>query len=243
MKEVYLFLLFLMTHFSVIAQNSGFPFGTMWYLEKIEENNVVYNIPSFNGFEYWRFQIANNYINGVQTDDFLTGEYCVGFTGPVNVEENRFYFIDETFAYNLVMCGWATPDDLEMMNRHMAFYQDYLPHLFYYDIQYSVTEQKLIVTNDIGDKAYYSTVPLSTEEPLEQFVKIYPNPFEERFFIEDYEQVIDEVKIFDNMGRLIKVVLNPEPVQEIMTDFSSGIYHIHIETKDGRIMNKKMIKE
>ena len=81
------------------------------------------------------------------------------------------------------------------------------------------------------------------EEPLEQFIKVYPNPFEERFFVEDYDQMVKEIKIFDNLGRFIKKLSNPNPVQEIYTDFSSGIYHIHIETKDGRIMNKKMIKE
>lgn len=85
--------------------------------------------------------------------------------------------------------------------------------------------------------------PLSIEEPLEQFIEVYPNPFSERFFVEDYDQMVKEIKIFDNLGRLIKKLSNPNPVQEIMTNFSSGIYHIHIETKDGRIMNKKMIKE
>ena len=85
--------------------------------------------------------------------------------------------------------------------------------------------------------------PLSIEEPLEQFVKIYPNPFSERFFVEDYDQMVKEIKIFDNLGRLIKKLSNPNPLQEIMTDFSSGIYHINTKTNDGRIMNKKMIKK
>ena len=85
--------------------------------------------------------------------------------------------------------------------------------------------------------------PLSIEEPLEQFIKVYPNPFKDHFFVEDYEQVIEEIKIFDNTGRLIKVISKPNPIQEIYTDFLSGIYHINIETKDGRIMNKKMIKK
>lgn len=84
---------------------------------------------------------------------------------------------------------------------------------------------------------------LSIEEPLEQFVKIYPNPFEERFFIEDYEQVIEEIKIFDNTGRLIKDISNPNTIQEIYTDFSSGVYHINIKSKDGRIMNRKVIRK
>lgn len=84
---------------------------------------------------------------------------------------------------------------------------------------------------------------LSVEEPLEQFIKVYPNPFEERFFVEDYEQVIKEIKIFDNVGKLIRKISNTNPLQGIYTDFSSGIYHINIESKDGRIMNKKIIKK
>ena len=86
--------------------------------------------------------------------------------------------------------------------------------------------------------------PLSIEEPLEQFVKIYPNPFEDRFFVEDYEQVIKEIKIFDNTGRIIKTVSETtQAVREIYANFASGIYFINIETKDNRVMTKKMIKK
>jgi len=85
--------------------------------------------------------------------------------------------------------------------------------------------------------------PLSVNEPLEQFIKIYPNPFEDHFFIEDSEGIIKSIKIFDNIGRLIKTVSNFNHVKEIYTDFTIGIYNITVETKDGRIMNKKMIKK
>lgn len=85
--------------------------------------------------------------------------------------------------------------------------------------------------------------PLSIEEPLEEFIKVYPNPFEDRFFVEDHERIIKSIRIFDNQGRIIKTVSNSSPVKEIYTDFASGVYIIKIETKDGRIMNKKMIKK
>lgn len=85
--------------------------------------------------------------------------------------------------------------------------------------------------------------PLSVEEPLEQFIKVYPNPFEDRFFVEDYERVIKEIKIFDNTGRIIKTISETNTLNEITTNFASGIYHIYIKTKDGRMMNRKMIKE
>ena len=86
--------------------------------------------------------------------------------------------------------------------------------------------------------------PLTIEEPLEQFIKVYPNPFEDLFFIEDSEGIIKNIKIFDNTGRIIKTISETtQTVREIHTNFASGIYFINIETKDGRIMNKKMIKK
>ena len=114
------------------------------------------------------------------------------------------------------MCDWTTNDDVTMMNRHINFYQNYLPHLFYFEIQSIGTENWLIITNNAGNKAYYSTVPLANikENELEQFIKVYPNPFEDHFFVDDNDQVIEEIKIFDNTGRLIKTVLNPNIAQE-----------------------------
>lgn len=85
--------------------------------------------------------------------------------------------------------------------------------------------------------------PLSIEEPLEQFIKVYPNPFNDRLFVEDFEGIIKNIKIFDNTGRIIKTVSNSNNVKEIYTDFSSGLYNITLETKDGRIISKKMIKK
>lgn len=86
--------------------------------------------------------------------------------------------------------------------------------------------------------------PLSVEEPLEQFIKVYPNPFEESFFIEDSEEIIKSIKIFDNTGRMIKTISEPtQAVREIHTHFASGIYFIKIEARDGRIMNKKIMKK
>lgn len=84
--------------------------------------------------------------------------------------------------------------------------------------------------------------PLSIQEPLEEFIKVYPNPFDDRLFVEDFKGIIENIKIYDNNGRIIKTVSKPN-MQEIYTAFASGIYHIKITTKDGRTMNKKFIKK
>lgn len=86
--------------------------------------------------------------------------------------------------------------------------------------------------------------PLSVNEPLEQFIKVYPNPVKDRLFIEDSEGIIKSIKIFNNTSKLIKTFSEPtESVHKIDTNFANGIYHIIIETKDGRTINKKIIKK
>jgi uncharacterized delta-60 repeat protein len=85
--------------------------------------------------------------------------------------------------------------------------------------------------------------PLSIQEPLEEFIKVYPNPFNDRLFVEDFEGIIESIKIYDNNGRIIKTLSKPNTMQEIDTAFTVGIYHIKITTKDGRTMNKKFIKK
>lgn len=238
-------ILILFAFFGVNQMHSQTLTNTDWYLTHIEENNQLDNVPlSENGTTpgNWHFRVESP--TSEEENALLSSTYCSSFLGSIVATPTTFDFYLGQMSLTLNLpCEWMTSEEQQYFSKYYDFYENYRDDTFLYIINHLSGYSQLVITNDAGDKAYYSTIPLSTEDPLEQFVKIYPNPFEERFFIEDYEQVIDEVKIFDNMGRLIKVVLNPEPVQEIMTDFSSGIYHIHIETKDGRIMNKKMIKE
>lgn len=85
--------------------------------------------------------------------------------------------------------------------------------------------------------------PLSVENSVEQFIKVYPNPFDDRLYIEDFKELVKSVKIFDNTGRIVKIVSETNTTHEIQTNFASGVYYVNIETKDGRTINKKMIKK
>lgn len=85
--------------------------------------------------------------------------------------------------------------------------------------------------------------PLSVVEPLEKFIKVYPNPFDDLLYIEDFKELVKSVKIFDNTGRVVKTVSETNIINEIHTNFASGVYYVNIETNDGRIINKKMIKK
>jgi len=85
--------------------------------------------------------------------------------------------------------------------------------------------------------------PLSVEDPVEQFIKVYPNPFDDRLFIEDFDGIIKNINIFDSAGRIVKIVSETNTLHEIQTIFASGVYYVNIETKDGRTINRKLIKK
>jgi len=212
--------------------------GTNWYLTKIEENNQIETVPiSINGTTpgNWLFMIYP-----LPSANDLGSTYCFSFGGGIILTATSFNFVADIALTLNAPCEWMTNEEIQYFAKYYNFFKNYENDTFTYIIQ----NNQLVITNNAGNKAYYSNVPLSVEEPLEQFIKVYPNPFEDHLFIEDSEGIIKTIKIFDNTGRIIKTVSEPtQAVREIHTNFASGIYFINIETKDGRIMNKKMIKK
>lgn len=220
--------------------------NTNWYLTQIEENNQVYIVPLSSNRTTsgnWRFSIFHTPIPEIIQ---LSSTYCSQFDAAVNITSTDFTIENGKIILTMNMpCSWMTNEEVQYFDKYYDFFENYRNSTFTYIINNFSGYSELIITNNAGNKAYYSTVPLANikENELEQFIKVYPNPFKDHFFVEDNDQVIEEIKIFDNTGRLIKTVLNPNPIQEIMTNFSSGIYHINIKAKDGQIMNKKMVKK
>lgn len=243
MKSYIIIILFLVVN-QLTAQISLL--NTNWYLTQIEENNQVYTVPrSSNGTTSgnWHFSISHTPIPELIQ---LTSAYCSQFDAEVNVTSADFIFPTGQIILTTNMpCEWMTNEEIQYFGKYYDFFENYRNNTFTYIINDFSGYSQLIITNNAGNKAYYSTVPLANikENELEQFIKVYPNPFDDRFFVEDYDQVIEEIKIFDNVGRIIKTISETNTIQEIQTNFASGVYFINIETKDGRIMNKKMIKQ
>ncbi len=74
-------------------------------------------------------------------------------------------------------------------------------------------------------------------------VQVYPNPFEDRFFIKSAFTDINEIDIFDSKGCLIKIVKNSKNLVEInAADLNKGFYFLRILSKDGCIY-KSIIKK
>ena len=220
--------------------------NTNWYLTQIEENNQIDIVPiSVNGTTggNWHFSIFHTPIPELIQ---LTSAYCSQFDAEVNVTSTDFIFPTGQIILTMNMpCEWMTNEEIQYFGKYYDFFENYRNNTFTYIINNFPGYNQLIITNNAGIKAYYNTIPLVNikENELEQFVKVYPTPFTDHFFVEDYEQIIKEIKIFDNTGKLIKKVSNTNPLQEIHANFASGNYFVTIETKDRRTMTKKIIKK
>ena len=241
MKYTFLYLVVLLS-LSVHSQNSTTPiYGTTWYLTSIEENNSTYNIPPYNGFAKWLFQISHVEIGGIPSNDYLSAEYCFAFSGPITLENNFFNFIDSEFSVTLNMCSWLTTAEQNLMNKQVAFYQDHLQDSFQFQINNIGVDSELVITNVLGNKAYYSTIPteeyLSTEKfALESQIIVYPNPAKEKVFIymPDNNQV-KSIKVYSFDMKEIGVV-NDKTID--VSTFSTGIYIIAIEFSDKKVYKK-----
>ncbi len=244
MKYTFLYIVALLCT-CVHAQSNSAPLHeTMWYLTSIEENNITHNIPPYNGFAQWLFQISQVEIGGIPSDDNLSAEYCFAFNGPINLEDNSFNFIDSQFAVTLNMCAWLTDAEQNLMNKQVAFYQNHLQDPFQFQINNIGVDSELVITNVMGNKAYYNNIPteeyLSTEKfALESQIIVYPNPANEKLFISmpDNNQA-KSIKVFNIDMKEIGIV-NDKTID--VSTFSSGIYIIAIEFSDKKIYKKFLV--
>ncbi len=82
----------------------------------------------------------------------------------------------------------------------------------------------------------------SSQIPLSNSIKLYPNPSNGIFTIQSNEQLIDsEFKIVNSIGQVVyesKIASMAETVN--LTEFSSGLYFVHITAPSG-VISKKIL--
>ncbi|MEE4176998.1 MAG: T9SS type A sorting domain-containing protein [Bacteroides sp.] len=73
-------------------------------------------------------------------------------------------------------------------------------------------------------------------------ISIYPNPAKDRIFINTNE-AIRKISIFNSLGQVLKAVETPSNRQSIdLSDFDSGLYIISIQTNQGFISRKFLVR-
>ncbi|MCL2511939.1 MAG: T9SS type A sorting domain-containing protein, partial [Bacteroidales bacterium] len=79
------------------------------------------------------------------------------------------------------------------------------------------------------------------ETPLMASLRVFPNPTRGEIIVENGELKIENVEIFDVMGRKQKIIFNFQLSTFNLTDLPSGIYFLKITTETG-VITKKVIK-
>jgi len=98
----------------------------------------------------------------------------------------------------------------------------------------------LNITNTIGEVATFYASNLSQDEFLNEAITIYPNPVSNVLNIKNAGIEIENVKIYDVNGRLVKeVALDHNQID--LSQLPKGIYILSIETAVG-ILREKLIK-
>lgn len=88
----------------------------------------------------------------------------------------------------------------------------------------------------VGKKVIYGSSKINKIE--NDVVKIYPNPFFDKIFIESKFDV-EKVKVLDNTGKLM---IETDRTEFDVNQFSNGIYTIQIFYKNGKSYYQKLIK-
>ena len=90
-----------------------------------------------------------------------------------------------------------------------------------------------------------SSSPSSTIELNDQFVTIFPNPVDDKLFIKSSINNSEfDFFIYDSKGLLVKKgrIHNPNSINNISLELSSGIYSMMIRSKNNILTKKISVK-
>ena len=90
-----------------------------------------------------------------------------------------------------------------------------------------------------------SSSPSSTIELNDQFVTIFPNPVDDKLFIKSSINNSEfDFFIYDSKGLLVKKgrIYNPNSINNIRLELSSGIYSMTIRSKNNILTKKISVK-
>ena len=92
----------------------------------------------------------------------------------------------------------------------------------------------------VGDP---TSLPVSP--PAEESIVIYPNPMKDQFRISNSGVGIQRIKLVDMQGRTLKEIIPDTTEMDIpvqVSDMPTGVYGVILQTTDGSIIRKKIIK-
>ena len=108
------------------------------------------------------------------------------------------------------------------------------------------TEFNSVYSNALSELPAVVTSTKDFNPALNASISIVPNPNDGHFAIqlENANIKVEGVTLFDNMGRRIKDLDNPNDLQNLRTSVNlpGGVYFLHIRTKEGLAVKRVVIR-
>jgi hypothetical protein len=206
-----------------------------WYIEKVEIAGVEIVPPAVNCSKYGRVYFEN--------ENFSTENACC----ETGCSSNIAYGANDEFELSgkipcLIDTGCSN-EEWNFFTQHNGVYFAADNISFYNPYSYEITDNgddlALVVTNGIGNKAYYGNVLLNTSNFEEFSVNVYPNPVTTDLHIKSVEP-IKSIKVYTINGKQILQTLKTRSVD--VSKLQTGFYFIEIVSQKGKLI-KKFIKK
>jgi hypothetical protein len=213
-------------------------FNNSWYLKRVVVASNEYFSSATNGYPQISFvqdpndemhlyhpecnDLAWYEIQHIGTDSFVSLGFSGGLPG-----------------------GCMTLPQMEYSQKHHAIY-NVTNSPMTYTLTNDSGQWSLVITNVIGDKAYYGDAQLNNNSFKKNIFSIYPNPTHDLLKFNDLNKFdIVEIKLYEISGKIIPTNnnLNWSIHTLDVSNLSSGIYYLSAYFKDGAISNQKFIKK
>ncbi len=222
--------------------------ASTWDLSKlnIDGNEIISpDYTSFTGTPYIVLDIKNYYSENIGTG---TGEHVLDIQQTFNISgcnlsqsmldlyqnDHEFYLYGHSGT--LSDCGYSYLSDFN--SQHTSFYFNNLPGVFTYTISQNNGVETLIVTNVLGNQAFYSRNILSVNDAHLTAIKIYPNPTTNYLNVVT-ELNINNIKIYSLLGQEL---LTSKSKTIDVSALEKGMYLLAMEDENKRIYKQQFYK-
>ena len=212
------------------------------------ENNNISEIDLSQNILLRGLGISNNNLNSLDTSNNPDLKYLICYSNPIEGELDLSHLYGGMYV---LMCNNTLLSSLNIKNgdninltRMWAQDNPNLTCIEVDDVSFANSQSCQSSSGWCKDETavYSEDCNLGTEEVLESQFVIYPNPAKDVLMI--YNESMSEVtsiKVFDALGRLVLEQSNPSNQLDV-SNLSSGLLFIQIETDDGSLV-KKLIKD
>lgn len=179
----------------------------------------------------------------IKNDFTLYGSgFCNNYSGNFEYTSHAPLGVDDTFRPRNIVRETNNCGALQEMETHffLPFMQEKVADIFI--VNPSSNEKHIVLQYNFGYQVYKNFPALRISDLSLNEIIIYPNPVENKIFINFGNNAFERISITDLNGRVVLDLLENPPAEIEVSNLKSGMYFIRIETLSGNIV-KKFIKD